>query len=156
MNMNSVSGAAAKLLGGDRQELAVRALARSESTTDLADESRGEPQVRLAQSLRASTALTEAFSVAANDEEKVLFEWVATPRRLEQMVLSLVLMRRASHRGVMEFLHGVMGWSDLVVQAYPHGRQLDAVDDAADHACRRFEHPVNAVACSWSVSCGFR
>ena len=31
------------------------------------------------QSLRASTALTEAFSMAANDEEKVLFELVVTP-----------------------------------------------------------------------------
>ena len=98
MDMNRISGAAEKLLEGERKALAVRVLTRSDSITDLADELGVSRKFVYAQSLRASTALTEAFSVAANDEEKVLLEWVVTPQRLEQLILSLVLMCRASHR----------------------------------------------------------
>ena len=112
MTMNRSGGAAARLPEGERKALAVRALTGSESITNLADELGVSRKFVYAQSLRASTALTEAFSVAANDEEKVLFEWVVTPQRLEQLILALVLMCRASHRGVMEFLRDCLGLVD--------------------------------------------
>ena len=111
MNMNRVSGAAEKLLEGERKALAVRVLTGLESITDLADELGVSRKFVYAQSLRESTALTEAFWVAANDEDKVLFEWVVTPQRLEQLIPWLMLICRAAPRGVMEFLRDVMGWS---------------------------------------------
>ena len=83
---------------------------------DLADELGVSREFVYAQSLRASTALTEAFWVAANDEEKVLFEGVVTPRRLEQLILWLVLMCRASHHAVREFLRDC---HELVAKSYP-------------------------------------
>ena len=111
VTMNRVSGAAAKMSEGERKDLAVRALAGSESITALADEHGMSRNFVYEQSMRASTALAEVFSTAANDDEKVLFECAVTPRRLEQMILALVLIGRASQRGVMEFLRDVMGWS---------------------------------------------
>ena len=111
VTMNRVSGAAAKMPEGERRDMAVRALAGSESITALADEHGVSRNFVYEQSTRASTALAGVFSTAANDDEKVLFECAVTPRRLEQMILALVLVGRASQRGVMEFLRDVMGWS---------------------------------------------
>ena len=82
--MNRGSGAAARLRRCERKALAARALTGSESITKLADELKVSHKFVCAQSLRAGTALTEAFWVGANDEEKVLFKWVATPQRLER------------------------------------------------------------------------
>ena len=111
VTMNRVSGAAAKMPEGERRDLAVRALAGSESSTALADEHGVSRNFVYERSTRASTALAGVFSTAANDDEKVLFECAVTPRRLEQMILALVLVGRASQRGVIEFLRDVMGWS---------------------------------------------
>jgi len=104
--MNRVSGAAAKMPEGERRDLAVRALAGSESITALSDEHGVSRNFVYEQSTRASTALAGVFSTAANDDEKVLFECAVTPRRLEQMILALVLVGRASQRGVMQLVAG--------------------------------------------------
>lgn len=110
MTMNRSDGAASKLPEGQRKALAVRALAGSESITGLADELGVSRKFVYTQTGRASAALDEAFSTAANDDEKVLFEWKVTQRMVNQMILALVLMCRGSYRGVIEFMRDVMGW----------------------------------------------
>ena len=111
MNMNRSVGAAAKQAEGERKALAVLALAGSESITELADELGVSRKFVYTQTHRAGAALDEAFATAANDDKKVLFEIRVTQEVVEQMILGLALVCRGSYRGVIEYMHDVMGWT---------------------------------------------
>ena len=106
--MNRSGSVAAKLPQSERRDLAVRALARSESITDLAAELGVSRKFVYEQSHKAIAALDEAFAIGASDEE-VLFELKVTRRWLRQMILALTLICRSSYRGVIEFLRDLVG-----------------------------------------------
>jgi len=109
--MNRSDSVAAKLPEWQRKALAVQALAKAESITELAAGHGVSRKFAYAQTQRAGAALDEAFATAANDEEKVLFELTITPRVVDKMIVALVLMCRGSYRGVIEFMRDVVGWS---------------------------------------------
>ncbi len=70
-------GAAARLPGSDRKDLAIQALAGSETVGDLAAQHGVSRKFVYQQAHKARTALDDAFSSVASDDE-VLFELAVT------------------------------------------------------------------------------
>ena len=106
--MDRCVGAAASLPGGDRKDLAIQALARSETVSDLAARHGVSRKFVYHQTHRASTALDNAFLPATPDDE-VLFELTVTKAWLHQVIVGLTLICRGSYRGVVEFLRDLLG-----------------------------------------------
>jgi len=102
-------GAAARLPEGDRKELAIQALARSEAVSDLATRHGVSRKFVYRQTHKAREALDEAFSPAAPDDKEALFELAVTETWLRQLVVALVMIGRSSYRGVVEFLRDLLG-----------------------------------------------
>ena len=101
-------GAAARLPEGDRKDLAIQALARSETVSDLATRHGVSRKFVYQQTRKANAALADAFSPAVPDSE-VLFELAVTKAWLRQVIVGLVLICRSSYRGVVEFLRDLLG-----------------------------------------------
>jgi hypothetical protein len=101
-------GAAARLPGSDRKDLAVQALAGSETVSDLAARHGVSRKFVYQQTHKARTVLDDAFSPATPDDE-VLFEVAVTKAWLRQAIVALTLICRSSYRGVMEFLRDLLG-----------------------------------------------
>ena len=106
--MNRCVGAATRLPEGDRKGLAIQALARSETVSDLAARHGVSRKFVYQQTYKARTALDDAFSPAVPDSE-VLFELAVTKAWLRQLIVALVLICRGSYRGVVEFLRDLLG-----------------------------------------------
>jgi len=106
--MDRCVGAAARLLGGDRKDLAVQALARSERVSDLAARHGVSRKFVYQQTHKARAVLDDAFSPAVPDSE-VLFELTVTKAWLRQVIVGLTLICRSSYRGVVEFLRDLVG-----------------------------------------------
>jgi len=111
--MDRCVGAAARLPGNDRKDLAIQALARSETVSDLAARHGVSRKFVYQQTHKARTALDDAFSPAAPDDE-VLFELAVTKAWLRQVIVGLTLICRSSYRGVVEFLRDLLGFSTSV------------------------------------------
>ncbi len=77
--MDRCVGAAARLPGGNRKDLAVQALARSETVSDLAARHGVSRKFVHQQTHKARAVLDDAFSSATPDGE-VLFELTVTRR----------------------------------------------------------------------------
>src|SRR3954470_24613997 len=102
-------GAAARLPPeSDRKDLAIRALAGSETVSDLAARHGTSRKFVYQQTHKARAALDDAFSSAAPDEA-VLFELAVTKTWLRQVIAGLTLICRSSYRGVVEFLRDLLG-----------------------------------------------
>ena len=101
-------GAAATLSETDRQDLAVRALARAATVSDLAAQHRTSRKFVYQQMHKAGAALDDAFLSAAPDEE-VLFTLTVTKTWLRQVIVGLALICHSSYRGVVEFLRDLLG-----------------------------------------------
>jgi hypothetical protein len=125
--MDRSVGAAARLAEGDRKDLAVQVLARSEPVSDLAAKHGVSRKFVYQQTHRARVALDDAFSPATPDND-VLFELVVTKAWLRQVIVALVLMCRGSLRGVVEFLRDLLGVSISV------GSVHDILQSAAEKA----------------------
>jgi hypothetical protein len=108
--MDRSVGAAARLPESDRKELAVQALARSQTVSDLATRHGVSRKFVYAQKRKAHVALDDAFSSAAAEDD-VLFELVVTKAWLCQMIVALALVCRGSYRGVIEFMRDLLGLS---------------------------------------------
>ncbi len=106
--MDRCVGAAARLPGGDRKDLAVQALARSETVSDLAARHGVSRKFVYQQTHKARAVLDDAFSPAVPDSE-VLFELTVTKAWLRQVIVGLTLICRSSYRGVVEFLRDLLG-----------------------------------------------
>ena len=106
--MNRSMSVAARLPESARRNLAVRALASSESIPDLAAEHGVSRKFVYEQKGKASAALDEAFAIRASDEE-VLFELKVTRRWLRQLILALTQIYRGSYRSVIECLRDLVG-----------------------------------------------
>jgi transposase-like protein len=100
--MDQCAGAAARLPGNDRKDLAIQALARSETVSDLAARHGVSRKFVYQQTHKAGAALADAFSPAVRDDE-VLFELAVTKVWLRQVIVGLALICRSSYRGVVEF-----------------------------------------------------
>ena len=106
--MDRCAGAAAKLPGSDRKDLAIQALARSETVSDLAARHGVSRKFVYQQTHKAAAALDDAFLSATPDSE-VLFELAVTKAWLRQVIVGLTLICRGSYRGVVEFLRDLLG-----------------------------------------------
>jgi hypothetical protein len=103
-------GAAARLLpGSDRKDLAIQALAGSETVSDLAARHGVSRKFVHQQTRKVHAALDGAFSSAKRDTEEVLFELAVTGAWLRQVIVGLTLICRGSYRGVVEFLRDLLG-----------------------------------------------
>jgi hypothetical protein len=108
--MSRSAGAAARLSGSERKQLAVHALAGSEPICELSARLGVSRKFVYAQRGKASDALNDAFSSPVSDEE-VLFQLPVTRTWLRQVMLGLPLICRSSYRGVMEFMRDLLGVS---------------------------------------------
>jgi len=106
--MDRCVGAAARLPEGNRKNLAIQALARSETVSDLAARHGVSRKFIYRQTHKAAAALDEAFLSAAPDHE-VLFEVAVTKAWLRQVIVGLTLICRSSYRDVVEFLRDLLG-----------------------------------------------
>ncbi len=106
--MDRCVGAAARLPENDRKDLAIQALARSETVSDLAARHGVSRKFVYQQTHKAGAALNDAFSPATPDHE-VLFELAVTKAWLRQVIVGLTLTCRSSYRGVVEFLRDLLG-----------------------------------------------
>ena len=106
--MDRCVGAAAQLAEGHRKDLAIQALARSETVSDLAVRHGVSRKFVYQQTHKARAALDDAFSPAVPDSQ-VLFELAVTKAWLRQVIVGLTLICRSSYRGVVEFLRDLLG-----------------------------------------------
>src|SRR5215212_6159192 len=103
-----VGAAVRPLPEGSRRDLAIQALAGSETVSDLAARHGRSRKFVYQQTHKARAALEDAFSPATPDEA-VLFELAVTKTWLRQVIVALPLICRGSYRGVMEFLRDLLG-----------------------------------------------
>ena len=128
-------GAAARLPGSNRKDLAIRALSGSETVSGLAARHGVSRKFVYRQTRKARAALEDAFSPAAQDDE-VLFELPVTAAWLRQVIIGLALICRGSYRGAVEFLRDLLGVPVSlghvrdVLQAA--ARQASAINDDQD------------------------
>ena len=108
--MDRCAGAAARLPENDRKDLAIQALARSETVSDLAARHGVSRKFVYRQTHKARAALAYAFSPAVPNHE-VLFELAVTKTWLHQVIVGLTLICRGSYRGVVEFMRDLLGVS---------------------------------------------
>src|SRR3954467_1201322 len=108
--MDRCAGAAARLPEGGRKDLAVQALARSATVSDLSARHGVSRKFVYQQTYKARVALDDAFSSAAADEE-VLFEVKVTKTWLRQVIVALALMCRGSYLGIIEFMRDLLSAS---------------------------------------------
>src|ERR671932_1039960 len=130
-----VGAAVRPLPESGRKDLAIQALAGSETVSDLAARHGVSRKFVYQQAHRARTALDKAFSSATPDDE-VLFELAVTKTWLRQVIVALPLICRSSYRGVVEFLRDLLGLP--VSLGYIHDvlqaatRQASVVNDEPD------------------------
>ena len=103
-----VGAAVTPLPDCDRKDLAIQALAGSETVCDLAARHGVSRKFVYQQTQKARTALDDAFSSTTPDEE-VLFELAVTKTWLRQVIVALPLICHSSYRGVVEFLRDLLG-----------------------------------------------
>ena len=106
--MDQGIGAAAKLPRRERKDLAIHALAGSETVTDLAARHGVSRKFVYQQTHKARAVLDDAFASAAPDSA-VLFELAVTKAWLRQIIVALALIGRSSYRGIVEFLRDLLG-----------------------------------------------
>lgn len=107
-----VNVCAAKVLGlGQRQDLAIQALAGTCTITALAEQGDVSRKFVHRQAAIAQEALDQAFAPAPAPDDEVLFYLPVTKRWLRLVVLALLLICRSSFRGVREFFHDCFGCS---------------------------------------------
>jgi hypothetical protein len=106
--MDRCVGAAALLAETDRRDLAIEALARSATISDLSARHGVSRKFISQQTGKARSALDDAFLSTAPDDE-VVFELTVTKTWLRQVIVGLTLICRSSYRGVVEFLRDLLG-----------------------------------------------
>src|SRR4051794_5937599 len=101
--MDRCAGAAAGLPERDRKDLAVQALARSATISDLSSRHGVSRKFGYQQANKARLALDDAF-IAVTADDEILFEIPVTKRSLRQVIVALALMCRGSYLGIIELL----------------------------------------------------
>src|SRR3954471_8625252 len=144
-----VSAAVRPLSESDRKDLAIQALAGSETVSGLAARHGMNRKFVYQQTHKSRAALDDAFS--ATPDEAVLFELAVTKTWLRQVIVALPLLCRSSYRGVMEFLRDLLGLPvslgcvhDVLQAAM---RQASAVNAEQDLSSIRPPRCLEWVAC---------
>jgi hypothetical protein len=106
--MDQGIGAAARLPGRERKELAIHALAGSETVTHLAAQHGVSRKFVYQQTHKVRAALDDTFASATPDSA-VLFELAVSKAWLRQIIVALALIGRSSYRGIVEFLRDLLG-----------------------------------------------
>jgi len=107
-----VRAATTKLTADKRKAIAIQALARSASISALAADNGVSRPLIYREVDKARAALDDAFSPTQTDDaDKVIFMLPVTRRWLDQTMLGLTQIARASFRGVIEFMHDILGIS---------------------------------------------
>jgi hypothetical protein len=94
-----------------RRQLALEALAGTETVSRLAGQHAVSRKFVYRQTTKAEEALDAAFSPADRDDQKVLFYLPVTKAWLRQLILALTLICHSSLRGVVELLEDVFDYS---------------------------------------------
>ena len=92
----------------DRKDLAIQALARSTTISDLSVRHRVSRKFVYQQAHKAGAALDEVF-LSGTPEDDVLFHLTVSKTWLRQVIVALTLICRSSYRGVVEFLRDLLG-----------------------------------------------
>src|SRR3954452_20947303 len=103
-----VGAAARPLPESGCKNLAIQALAGSETVSGLAARHGVSRSFVYRQTHKARAALDDAFSSATPGDE-VLFDLAVTKTWLRQVIVALPLICRSSYRGVVEFLRDLLG-----------------------------------------------
>jgi hypothetical protein len=163
--MDRCVGAAALLPGSDRKDLAIQALARSATISDLSVRHGVSRKFVYQQTRKASVALDNAFSSATADDD-VLFEVKVTKTWLRQAIVALALMCRGSYLGIIEFMRDLLGISismgtiHTVLQSAAHqagvinhGEDLSGIRVGLHDEIFQGATPVLAGVCAASTYC---
>ena len=163
--MDQCVGVAAMLPQSDRKDLAVQALARSATISDLSARHGVSRKFVYQQANKARLALDDAFISTAADDA-VLFEIQVTKRWLRQVIVALALMCRGSYLGILEFLRDVLGWPISIGTVHnvllAAAEQARVINSAQDLSCIRTGlhdelfhggKPVLAGVCAESTYC---
>ena len=147
-----------------RRQLALEALAGTETVSRLAGEHAVSRKFVYRQAAKAEEALDAAFSLADCDEEKVFFHLPVTKAWLRQLIFGLTLICHSSLRGVVELFGDVFDCSisvgtvhnvlqSAVEQARSYNRQQDlsGVRIGAHDEIFQSGRPVLEVACRGDV-----
>ena len=94
-----------------RRQLALEALAGTETVSRLAGQHAVSRKFVYRQTAKAEEALDAAFSPADRDDQKVLFHLPVTKAWLRQLILGLTLICHSSLRGVVELLGDVFDYA---------------------------------------------
>ena len=94
-----------------RRQLALEALARTETVSRLAEQHAVSRKFVYRQTAKAEEALDGAFSPADHNDQKVLFHLPVTKAWLRQLTLGLTLICHSSLRGVVELFGDVFDYS---------------------------------------------
>ena len=130
-----VGAAVRPLPESSRKDLAIQALAGTETVSDLAAQHGVSRKFVYRQAHKAGAALDDVFSPAVRDDE-MLFQLTVTKTWLHQVIVGLTLICRSSYRGVIEFLRDLLGlpvslgYVHAVLQAAT--RQASMVNDEPD------------------------
>ena len=106
--MDRCVGAAARLPESERKDLAIRALVRSATVSDLAARHGVSRKFVYQQTHKAQVALDDAFTATTRDDA-VLFELTVTKTWLCQAIVGLALICHSSYRGIVECLRDLLG-----------------------------------------------
>ena len=106
--MDRCVGAAARLPEGERKDLAILALARSATVSELAARHGVSRKFVYQQTHKAEAALDDAFT-ATTPDDAVLFELTVTKTWLRQVIVGLALICHSSYRGIVELLRDLLG-----------------------------------------------
>jgi hypothetical protein len=163
--MDRSVGAAARLPESDRRDLAIQALAGSDTVSDLAARHGVSRKFIYQQTDKARTALDDAF-LAAAPEDETLFELTVTKAWLRQLIVALPLICHSSYRGVIEFVRDLLGVSISVGTVHnvlqSAARRADAINQDQDLSGIRVglhdetfqgSTPVLAGVCAASTYC---
>ena len=92
----------------DRKDLAIQALARSTTISDLSVQHGVSRKFVYQQAHKAGAALDEVF-LSGTPEDDVLFHLTVSKTWLRQVIAALTLICRSSYGGVVEFLRDLLG-----------------------------------------------
>src|SRR3954449_10516198 len=106
--MDQCVGAAARLPESERKDLAVLALARSATVSELAVRHGVSRKFVYQQTHKARVALDDAFTATMPDDA-MLFELTVSKTWLRQVIVGLALICHSSYRGIVEFLRDLLG-----------------------------------------------
>lgn len=98
------AGAAKSLGPSQRQTVALQVLSGQESASQVARDLGVSRKFVAQQTVKAETALEQAFAAPAAADDEVIFELPITRRWLHSLVLGLSLICHSSQRGVVELL----------------------------------------------------